>query len=88
MNDDIASQLDLNEEGKEQLKKIVLARLNVMPTDVSVTIGSENLTKEQLVKHVQSEDEVGKQMLTKKRVPTFHVKQVRTSRILVILSAN
>lgn len=63
MNDNLVDQLDLNEEEKDQLKKIVLARLNVMPTDVSVTIGSENLTKEQLVEHVQSEDEVGKQMI-------------------------
>lgn len=63
MNDNIVDQLDLNEEEKEQLKKIVLARLNVMPKDVSVTIGSENLTREELVKHVQSEDEVGKQMI-------------------------
>ena len=63
MNDNIADQLDLNKEGKEQLKKIVLARLNVMPKDVSVTIGSENLKREELVEHVRLEDEVGKQMI-------------------------
>ncbi len=63
MNDNIADQLDLNEEEKEQLKKIVLARLNVMPKDISVTIGSENLKREELVEHVQLEDEVGKQMI-------------------------
>jgi len=56
-------QLNLDDEGKEQLKEIVLARLNVMPTDVSVTIGSQDITKEQLVEHVKSEDEIGKQMM-------------------------
>lgn len=63
MSDNNDDQLNLSKEEREQLKEIVLARLNVMPSDVSVTIGSEDLTKDQLVEHVQSEDEVGKQMM-------------------------
>lgn len=63
MNDHKDNRLNLDKEGKEQLKEIVLARLNVMPVDVSVTIGSKDITKEQLVEHVKSEDEVGKQMM-------------------------
>lgn len=63
MNDHKDNQLNLDKEGKEQLKKIVLARLNVMPSDVSVSIGSKGITKKQLVEHVKSGDEVGKQMM-------------------------
>jgi hypothetical protein len=56
-------QLNLDKEGKEQLKEIVLARLNIMPPDVSVNIGSKDITKKQLVESVKSEDEVGRQMM-------------------------
>lgn len=62
MNHHQADHLNFSEEEKKKLKEIVLARLKVMPADVSVTIGSEDLNREQLVKHVQAEDEVGKQM--------------------------
>lgn len=56
-------QLKLTEEDIKKLKQIVLARLNVMPDDVSVSMGDRNVGKEELVQHVQSEDEIGKQMM-------------------------
>ena len=56
-------QLKLTNEETKKLKEIVLARLNVMPEDVSVSVGDKNLGKEELVEHVQSEDEIGKQMM-------------------------
>lgn len=56
-------QLKLNEEETKKLKEIVLARLSVMPEDVNVSIGDKNLDRDELVAHVQSEDEIGRQMM-------------------------
>lgn len=53
----------MTEEERKKLKEIVLARLNVMPSDVTVSIGDNSLDKQKLTKHVESEDEIGKQMM-------------------------
>ncbi len=50
-------------ELKEHLKKIVLERVNVMPDTLGIAIGSEHLTKGDLVSHVLGEDEIGKQFM-------------------------
>lgn len=63
MTDQIQEQLHLTEEEKNKLKELVLARLNVMPQDISISIGDKNLDKKELTEHVQSEDEIGKQMM-------------------------
>lgn len=47
----------------ENLKKIVLERVNVMPDTLRIAVGSEDLTKEDIVRHVQNEDEIGKQVM-------------------------
>lgn len=47
----------------ENLKKIVLERVNVMPDTLRIAVGSEELTKKDVMRHVQDEDEVGKQMM-------------------------
>ncbi|MEK7613101.1 MAG: hypothetical protein AAB449_03090 [Patescibacteria group bacterium] len=48
---------------KEQLKKLVLERINVMPNTLRVAVGSEELTKEDMLRHVREEDETGKQLM-------------------------
>lgn len=48
---------------KEQLKKIVLERVGAMPDTLGITVGGENLTKDDMVRHVEDEDEVGKQIM-------------------------
>lgn len=63
MTDQTLEQLKLTEEVKNKLKELVLARLTVMPHDVSISIGDKNLDKKALTKHVQSEDEIGNQMM-------------------------
>ncbi|OGD55360.1 hypothetical protein A3E73_01430 [Candidatus Beckwithbacteria bacterium RIFCSPHIGHO2_12_FULL_47_17] len=54
---------DLNEEQKRQLKKIALARTQVMPNDVNVSIGGTSLTKDELIKHIDQEDQIGEQLM-------------------------
>ena len=63
MTDQTLEQLKLTEEEKNKLKELVLARLNVMPQDISISIGDKNLDKKALTEHVQSEDEIGNQMM-------------------------
>lgn len=57
-------ELNLSEQEKKQLKQIVLARIQVMPEDVNMSIGSEQLTKDELIKHVEKGDEIGKQLIS------------------------
>jgi len=63
MSDQSYGQLQLTEEEKNKLKEIVLARLQVMPDNVSVAMGNDNYSKQDLVKHVESEDEIGTQIM-------------------------
>lgn len=45
---------------QEQLKELVVARLQVLPPDASISIGSEgNFTRDELIKHVKNNDELG-----------------------------
>ena len=47
----------------ENLKKIVLERVNVMPDTLRIAVGSEELTKKDVMRHVRDDDEVVKQMM-------------------------
>ena len=45
----------------EDLKKLVIARLDVLPSDKKISIGSiGEFTKNELIEHVKEEDEIGK----------------------------
>ena len=48
---------------REQLKAIVLERVNVMPKTLRIAVGSEEFKKNDLIEHIKDEDEVGKQMM-------------------------
>ena len=44
----------------EDAKRLVIARLGVMPDNMGIAVGSDgNYTREQLLEHVENEDEVG-----------------------------
>lgn len=53
----------LSAKEMKKLKQIVLARLSVMPEDMSVSVGDKNLGKTDLAAHVEAEDEIGRQMM-------------------------
>lgn len=59
----ITKEIETDPELREQLKKLVLARVQVMPDTLGISVGSNKLSREDLVKHVEQEDEVGKQMM-------------------------
>lgn len=57
--DEIISDPEL----RERLKALVLERINVMPDTLRVAVGSQEITKEDIIRHVQEGDEIGKQMM-------------------------
>lgn len=63
MKNQSIDQLNLTTEEKQQLKEIVLARINVMPDTLNIAIGGTNVSKHELAAHVEQEDNVGKQMM-------------------------
>ncbi|QQG40512.1 MAG: hypothetical protein HYV37_03005 [Candidatus Levyibacteriota bacterium] len=47
----------------EQIKELVIARLQVLPPDASISIGSEgSFTRDELIVHVKKNDELGKKI--------------------------
>ena len=66
MNDDSKNSFNeifIDPELKEQLSKLVLERVNVMPDTLCMSVGSMELTKKDVVQHVQDGDEIGKQVM-------------------------
>ena len=54
------SMSDYNKE----IKELVIARLQTLPKDKGISIGSHGeFTKEQLISHVQSDDQIGKKII-------------------------
>jgi hypothetical protein len=55
-----ATASDINEYAKE----LIIARLGVLPPNISIAVGSEgSFTREQLIQHVEDEDDIGKKFV-------------------------
>jgi hypothetical protein len=57
--EDIISDAELG----PQLKELVLERISVMPSTMRVVIGTTEVVKEDIINHVEAEDDIGKQMM-------------------------
>ncbi|MDE1767102.1 MAG: hypothetical protein KGI27_12650 [Thaumarchaeota archaeon] len=54
----------MNQKISKEIKELVIARLEVMPSNMKVSIGSYGtFSKEDLKKHVEEEDAVGKKVI-------------------------
>lgn len=56
-------EIVLDKKLKKQLKELVVARIRVMPSNLRLAIGTKQLSKEDLEKHVEKEDEIGAQIM-------------------------
>ncbi len=57
----------------EEVKKIVIARLEVFPADKKISIGSMGeFTKEEMIEHVEREDNIGE------KITEVHLNYLRT----------
>lgn len=66
MQDSHQSQIEeiiSDPELKQQFKKLILERINVMPDTLRMAVGSMELTRGDVTRHVQDEDEIGKQVM-------------------------
>lgn len=53
-----------NKDKKEQIKKLVIARLDSLPSNVNISVGSEgSFNKQQLIEQVESDTEIGEKMI-------------------------
>lgn len=51
------------DKNKEEIKKLVIERLEVLPMDKKISVGSEKeFTKKELIENVKKENEVGKKI--------------------------
>lgn len=60
------SEKDINKLGpdlREQLKQITIARIRTISSDTKISLGSEDYTAEELVNHVEENDQVGGEMV-------------------------
>mgnify|MGYP001559970151 CR=1 FL=1 len=48
----------------EEIKNLVIARLEVLPRDKKISIGSEgSFSKDELIQHINQEDKIGKKII-------------------------
>ena len=51
-----------------EFRKVVYARIQSMPNDTTISIGgNQNLTKPEILQHVQSNDEIGRKFIEVER---------------------
>lgn len=66
MNNKIQNSIEdiiLDPELNEQLKKLVLERVGIMPDTLRMSVGSDELTKIDVLRHVQDGDDIGNQIM-------------------------
>jgi hypothetical protein len=55
---------DINEPINKDIKELVVARLDVMPSSYKLSIGGQgSFTKDELINHVNAEDLIGNQIV-------------------------
>lgn len=53
-----------DKEKEEEIKKLVIARLDTLPPNVSISVGSKgHFNKEDLIKQIENNTEIGKKMI-------------------------
>jgi hypothetical protein len=63
MNDNNIQEILEDSEALKNLKELVLARIQVMPDTLSLAVGSQDLSKEELIAHVTNQDALGTQIM-------------------------
>ena len=60
MNENKIDKENVQDEKKSELKKLVLARIDIMPPNFKLSIGNKGtFNKEQLIEHINRGDETG-----------------------------
>lgn len=60
----MAEELKKSEKIPEDLRELVICRLDIMPADKKISIGSVGeFSKSELIEHVKKEDEIGQKIV-------------------------
>lgn len=60
----MSEQNNQNQEINDDIKELVIARLDVLPSNTKVSIGGDGeFTKSELIEHVKNGDTVGQQII-------------------------
>lgn len=62
-NNKSLKKISKDPEAVKELRDLVLARIQVMPDTVNMAIGSEELSKTDLIQHVKEQDDLGTQIM-------------------------
>lgn len=75
-----------DEKISEDVKELVIARLEIMPSTYKLSIGSDGtFTKKQLIEHVMAEDKIGNQIA---RMQLNFIKALTTGKLIETLNKN
>lgn len=53
----------LDEQLKEKLKQLVVARIKTISNEVRISLGSQDFSPDELIAHVEKEDEIGEEFI-------------------------
>lgn len=53
----------LDSDLKEQLKEITMARIRTISKDTHISLGSEDYSQEELIRHLEKGDEIGDELI-------------------------
>jgi hypothetical protein len=78
----------MNEKEKtsEDMKELVIARLDVMPSNYKLSIGDQGtFTKSELISHVQADDSVGNQIV---KMQLNFIRALTSGKLIQVLNEN
>ncbi|KKQ35441.1 MAG: hypothetical protein US51_C0005G0004 [Microgenomates group bacterium GW2011_GWA2_37_6] len=56
--------MNKEDKKKEEIKKLVVARLDALPPNISISVGSEgHFNKKELIEQIENDTEIGKKMV-------------------------
>lgn len=63
---------------KEDIRQLVMARIRTMPQNIRVAIGMKSYTKEELLKNVEDDTEIGREVI---RIDMQYLRDVASGEI-------
>ncbi len=63
MKQSVNSQPNADKKLAQEMRRLVIARMQATPKDVKISIGSNEYSKEELVDRVEKDDDVGRQII-------------------------
>lgn len=54
----------MDKKNAEQIRELIIARLQIIPSNVGISVGSEgDFKRDELIEHVKKDDDIGKKLI-------------------------